>query len=124
MNGVGVTGETELEVECPRCQTSLDLEITEDSGEAEVECHNCDATLSVSWSGWGREVEVKISSVPAVDDDCPYCSNSLDLKITEESGEDDVECYDCGSTLSVSWSNWGENVKVELLEEGEDDDED
>lgn len=120
VDGIEVTGGVEAEFECPRCGASDSLEITEESGDEEQEC-GCGATLSVSWSSWGRETGAEVIGA-TVEYDCP-CGDSSSLDITEESGEEEVECGSCEATLSVSWSKWGEQVKVQVID-GPDEDED
>ena len=120
---VEVTGGVEAEVECPRCHASESLDITEESGEAETDS-SCGATLSVSWSSWGRETKAEVTDA-TVEYDCP-CGDSSSFDITEESGEKEVECDSCGGTLTVTWSDWGEQVRVQRQDkpDGEDDEED
>lgn len=121
VDGIEVNRGVTAEYECPRCGDTDTLDITEESGDEEVECI-CGVTLSVSWSSWGREATAEVTGA-TIDYDCSECGDSSTWDITEESGQEEVECDSCESTLSLSWSNWGESVDVQTLVGGDGDDE-
>lgn|SRR6266850_1212356 len=59
---------------------------------------------------------------PGAEYACPECDSSLELDgsdIDSEEGDIEVDCSECGASLQVSWSNWGEDAEAELLGESE-----
>lgn len=123
VDDVELSGGVSADFECPACGGSESLEITEESGDDETEC-GCGVSLSVSWSSWGRETRVEVTNA-TLEYECSECGGSASLDIFEESGEEELDCDSCEARLSVSWSKWGQHVKVQTLETSEDgDDED
>ncbi|KYK33278.1 MAG: hypothetical protein AYK19_14120 [Theionarchaea archaeon DG-70-1] len=105
-----------IEFECPKCDCDLEIkDIEEESGSSEIECDGCGMHLEVVWSYWGGYFELEILEVPPVRFECPKDSCDLEMDIEEDSGSDDTECDGCGAYLKVTWSDWGENIEIEIL---------
>lgn len=113
----------ELEIECPLDGATEEVEIEElEDGSVEVECSVCGATLE---AGYTVSVEVSVDGVDVVDPptaegDCPDCGQSVEIEeVSEESGEEERDCAECGAALVVRWSEWGQDVEVEIIDRGE-----
>jgi hypothetical protein len=107
------------DVSCPRC--GEDIPVDDDSDDAE--CTNCGASVTLSRSSKGG-VTAEVSDVPGITDSCPECGEEItvdDDEIEEAIGKTEVHCDSCGAVLEVSWSAWGEEPEVGVLEEGEDE---
>ena len=62
-------GALSINFDCPKCDNSIDLEISEEDGAEEVECDVCHSTLEANWSDWGKNVNVEILSEEDDEDD-------------------------------------------------------
>lgn len=115
----------ELEGECPVCGESFSLEIDDpDAGSLEYDCE-CGASLVISYSVTVEVDDVEVSGGATAEFECPRDGSTGSLEISDEDGEEEVECDSCEATLSVTWSDWGAQVEVTVLDEPNgDDDED
>lgn len=116
----------EGKTKCPRCEQEILFETDEnEDGSMDVNCEECGATVSISYSFKMEIDDTDIVEVPAAEFECTECSTVLELPdIEEEKGNEEIECEGCNARLYVSWSRWGQDVDVELMEPGPDSDDD
>lgn len=109
------------EIECEICCNIMSVEIDDSEEDSEeIECSICGALLEYVYSS-GEIDEVYVVENPSAAFKCPKCRCSMEIQIEDESGFEEVECEGCGVQLGITWSDWGESVVVEVLEEEEDD---
>ncbi len=147
---VEVISAPPLEFNCPQCSEGIKIydDVDSKTGSIEIDCDNCSASIEVSWSDWGRDANAELLEEPPrspakekkrnvkkatvtssqVEFECPECETEMSIDdIESESGTEEVECenQDCGAVLEVSWSDWGQDTEVKVLQEsGEEDDDD
>jgi len=118
----------EIVAPCPKCGRDIAVENDADSGE----CENCGAGVEITYSSEGKKIHVEVTEFDDLEISCPECGDDVTIEgdeIDAESGNTEITCEGCEAELEVSWSRWGEEYKVGVLEEGEpveeeDEDED
>ncbi|KYK37286.1 MAG: hypothetical protein AYK19_21820 [Theionarchaea archaeon DG-70-1] len=113
---VSVEKAPPVEFECARCGYDMKIEDIEEEGvEYDLWCDRCGASLNVEWSDWGKNIEVEISQVPPVEFGCPRCGYDMKIEDADEGEAYEAECNRCGASFEVEWSDWGENIDVNVL---------
>lgn len=117
--------DAEVDYECPRCGNGDVAEVdSAEDGSQEVECSSCGAGLEVTYTVSVEVDGVDVVNAPPLQFECPESGDDLVLDdVLDESGGDEVECDGCGALLEVSWSDWGQQVNVVVLEAGKGEDE-
>ncbi len=112
----------EAEIECEFCGSKIlvDIEDVED-GSQEVECDVCGALFEVGYTVSIDVDSVEIIEGPSVEVECPKCGWTIIIDVNDESGSEKIECEKCSKELEIHWSEWGQNICAEVLEEDEDD---
>ncbi len=76
----------EFEIECPYCENSFIVELTEINEE--VKCPECNNTIELDWTGNTEWEEQNNSQFGCNGGDCPHCSGCEDIE--EIDIEDDM----------------------------------
>jgi transcription elongation factor Elf1 len=114
-----------VEVNCPCCNSTNFVEIEDyQDGSTVIECSHCGISMEVSYSSSLEVEDVTLVEIPSIEFYCPKCGYSMTLESVEtENGSEEIGCDGCGALLGVSWNECGQDVNVEVLEEGEDEEE-
>ncbi len=110
-------------IQCPRCGETMSVEFNDlEDDFLDVECDGCGARLGINYTATIELEDIEVLSVPIIANIiCSYCNTDNDFEeIEEKAGSEQFECENCGALLEVNWTDWGEKVSVDLLEEPEE----